>query len=59
MLPRKTYRPHLTRHLKAEITIPPAGNRAAQQRRFNDFRSYYTDVRPHEALDQKTPASVY
>jgi putative transposase len=47
------------RDLKAETTIPPAGNRAAQQRRFNEFRAYYNDVRPHEALDDKPPASAY
>lgn len=47
------------RDLKAETTIPPAGNRSAQQRRFNEFRTYYNEVRPHEALDDETPASVY
>ena len=45
--------------LKAEATIPPAGNRSAQQRRFNTFRSDFNDVRPHEALGQKPPATVY
>ena len=47
------------RDLKAETTIPPAGNRGAQQRRFNEFRTYYNQVRPHEALDQRPPASAY
>jgi hypothetical protein len=47
------------RDLKAETTIPPAANRAAQQRRFNAFREDFNHVRPHEALGQKTPASVY
>ena len=47
------------RDLKAETTIPPAGNHGAQQRRFNEFRTYYNEVRPHEALDQKPPASAY
>jgi hypothetical protein len=45
--------------LKAEATRPPAGNLQAQQRRFNRFRSEFNEVRPHEALDQETPASVY
>ena len=45
--------------LKADTTLPPAGDRRAQQRRFNDFRSYYNHVRSHEALDDRTPASVY
>ncbi len=45
--------------LKAEATRPPAGSLPAQQRRFNRFRTEYNDERPHEALDQQTPASVY
>jgi putative transposase len=47
------------RTLKAETAIPPAGNLSAQQRRFNEFRTYFNEVRPHEALDDQTPASVY
>lgn len=45
--------------LKAEATRPPAGNLQAQQRKFNHFRSEFNEVRPHEALDQETPVSVY
>ncbi len=45
--------------LKAEATRPPAGSLVAQQRRFNRFRTEYNEERPHEALDQQTPASVY
>ena len=33
------------RTLKAETTIPPAGNRSAQQRRFNEFCTYFNDLR--------------
>lgn len=47
------------RTLKAEATRPPSGNLQAQQVRFNQFRHEYNDERPHEALDQETPASVY
>ena len=47
------------RTLKAEATRPPAANRRAQQRRFNGFQRTYNQERPHEALGQKTPASVY
>jgi len=47
------------RDLKAETTIPPAGNRSAQQRRFNAFRKDFNEVRPHEAHGQRPPASVY
>ena len=42
------------RTLKAETSKPPAGDRNAQQRRFNRFREIYNDERPHEALDQAT-----
>jgi putative transposase len=47
------------RTLKAETTRPAAGSLAAQQRRFNDFREEFNQERPHEALDQQTPASCY
>ena len=47
------------RTLKAEAPRPPAANLQAQQTRFNRFRVEYNDERPHEALDQDTPASVY
>ena len=45
--------------LKADATIPPAGNRSAQQKRFNSFRTDFNQIRPHEALGQKPPASAY
>jgi putative transposase len=47
------------RTLKAETTRPSAANLAAQQRRFNRFRTEFNHERPHEALDQQTPASCY
>ncbi len=47
------------RTLKAEATRPPSGNLRAQQVRFNRFRAEYNDERPHEALDQETPGSLY
>ena len=47
------------RTLKAETTRPPAADRRAQQERFDCFRTEFNDERPHEALGQKTPASVY
>jgi putative transposase len=47
------------RTLKAETGKPPAGDRNAQQRRFNRFREVYNGERPHEALAQATPASRY
>lgn len=45
--------------LKAEATKPSAGNLAAQQRKFNRFRQEFNHERPHEALDQQTPGSLY
>jgi transposase InsO family protein len=47
------------RTLKAEATRPPSANLQAQQVRFNRFRREYNHERPHEALDQETPASCY
>ena len=45
--------------LKAETARPPERTLAAQQRRFDTFRHRYNQVRPHEALDDDTPASHY
>jgi putative transposase len=47
------------RTLKAETTRPAAGNLPAQQRKFNAFIDEFNNERPHEALDQATPASCY
>ena len=44
---------------KAETARPPAANARAQQRRFTRFCAEYNDDRPHEALDDRTPASCY
>ena len=45
--------------LKAETTRPPAANAAAQQRLFDSFRTEYNNERPHERLDNRTPAELY
>jgi transposase InsO family protein len=45
--------------LKAEATTPPKATLAEQQRVFDRFRHEYNDERPHEALDQRPPASRY
>ncbi len=47
------------RTLKAETTRPPERNQEQQQKRFDTFCREYNAERPHEALGQKTPASVY
>lgn len=44
------------RTLKAETTRPPAASAGEQQKRFDAFRQYYNEDRPHEALDQTPPA---
>ena len=45
--------------LKAETLRPPAATPEAQQQRFDAFRREFNEQRPHEALGQATPASVY
>jgi putative transposase len=47
------------RTLKDETTRPAAASLPAQQRRFNTFRDEFNHERPHEALDQQTPANLY
>ena len=47
------------RTLKAETTQPPAANARAQQRVFDFFREEFNTERPHERLDNQTPASFY
>jgi putative transposase len=47
------------RTLKAEATRPPERHQSAQQARFERFCREYNEERPHEALDYRTPASVY
>jgi len=47
------------RTLKQEVAQPPAANRRKQQRALHRFRQEYNQVRPHEALQMRTPASVY
>lgn len=47
------------RELKRETTGPAATSVRAQQRRFDTFRRRYNEERPHEALGQRTPASLW
>lgn len=42
--------------LKADTTRPPASSRRGQQRLFDQFVTEYNTERPHEALDDDTPA---
>lgn len=45
--------------LKRDVCQPPAWSLRTQQLRFDAFRQTYNEERPHEALGQVTPASVY
>lgn len=47
------------RDLKAACAKPSAQDLKAQQRRLNHFVTEYNNIRPHEALEMKTPASVH
>jgi putative transposase len=52
------------RHERLHLTLleamrPPEANLAAQARRFRAFARDYNEERPHEALGQRPPASVY
>jgi putative transposase len=49
----------LHRTLKAETTRPPAPSCRAQQARFTRWQQFYNTERPHEALRQRPPATVY
>jgi len=47
------------RTLKAEAAQPPADTGRQQQQALHHFRREYNEVRPHEALEMRTPAEVY
>jgi transposase InsO family protein len=47
------------RTLKEATFSPPAANRRAQQRSFDQFRCEYNQVRPHQGLAMRTPAACY
>lgn len=47
------------RTLKAETTRPPQATMDRQQKCFDDFRRVFNDERPHEALEQRRPATIY
>lgn len=45
--------------MKRELQHNPARDLETQQRIFDEWRREYNDQRPHEALNQEVPASVY
>ena len=47
------------RTLKAATAKPPRSSFQAQQKAFDKFRKEYNEIRPHESLKQKVPASLY
>ena len=47
------------RTLAEDTASPPRANARAQQRAFDLFRREYNEERPHEALGQLPPATVY
>lgn len=44
---------------KAEVATPPAATPRGQQWRTTRWMTYYNQQRPHEALGQRVPASLY
>jgi transposase InsO family protein len=49
----------LHRTLKRETARPAARTRRAQQQRFDVFRTEFNTIRPHQALADATPDSIY
>jgi putative transposase len=47
------------RTLKAEAISPPRKSLGEQQRAFDRFQTSFNTERPHEALGQQTPATLY
>lgn len=45
--------------LKNETANPPQATLKKQEMKFKEFTNYYNFIRPHEALDQQTPGSIY
>lgn len=50
---------HERMHLTLKLETEPQPSLAAQQREFDHWRREYNHERPHEALGQKPPATVY
>lgn len=47
------------RDMKAELQLSPAADRKTQQVAVDDWRLEFNNVRPHEALDLRTPSELY
>lgn len=47
------------RDIRADIQATPAADLRSEQRRLDRWRQEFNHVRPHQALDGKTPAELY
>ena len=47
------------RTLEEATASPPQAHGRAQQHAFDEFKFEYNEVRPHQGLEMRTPASVY
>lgn len=47
------------RDIKRDLQQNPAANIAAEQRRFDRWRRFFNNERPHQSLGMKTPAECY
>jgi transposase InsO family protein len=47
------------RTLEEATARPPQAHGRAQQQAFDEFKFEYNEVRPHQGLEMRTPASVY
>src|SRR5262249_3896867 len=45
--------------IRIELQLQAASSLSAQQRACDDWRAEFNHVRPHEALEMRTPAEVY
>jgi putative transposase len=45
--------------LKEKTAMPPEDDAPSQQKAFDEFITTFNTIRPHEALDNKTPAEVW
>lgn len=45
--------------LKNETANPPEHILEKQAKKFDEFRNYFNNIRPHEALGQNTPGNIY
>jgi transposase InsO family protein len=50
---------HERMHRTLKYEVPPQPTQRHQQQYFDRFQEQYNGERPHEALDRKTPASLY